>query len=334
MNYFDFSGTIVNPNNLIKNNGKYISLALRQNDKNLAYLSLFGDKNITYAPINVVMLDGSRRDISYSDRFNPEALKNIRNFCKYTIETKKYGKQEFLLKGDFIERLEEIIEENSQDIYEITGRYRLNYNNGKAYNNFEIQHIKIDNSIRPEFKMVLDLFYNNSSLDDSDKANKFILNAYIEQYSYQDRCNKFFPIKVQFVTNRFDFKKDTDLEILRYRRQNLNPPKNLGYVKARWEAQYVRGAQLILPPLETLPKAAQFEIKNAGRDIKEYCQNIVGTADEYICLTRPNNILNKDNEVFLPLDITDGDFQERIINFKSNSIDNIAKQDAIENPFN
>ena len=67
-------------------------------------------------------------------------------------------------------------------------------------------------------------------------------------------------------------------------------------------------------------------------------QNVVGEAVEFICLTRPDNTLNQEGKVYIPLNCTDAEFENEINeNFniqKTNSIDNIAKQDAMENPFN
>lgn len=343
MNYFDFSGTLSDKNNILrktKDNRNYISLLLRQNDNNSAFITIYGNQPQYNNRINVRFKDGSAHTINYEDRNNPEVLGNIPNYYKYTIACN--GKTyEYLLKDEFISKFNDIATNFPNDtIYDFTGEYRINYSNGKAYNNFEIKHVKIDNLIRPEFKMGLELFYDYRGLDESDKANKFILNAYIEQYSYAAREKVFYPIQVQFVTNRFDFKKQTDIEIIRYRKQNLNPPKELGYVKARWESQYVRGAQLILPPLETLPKAIQFEIKNAGRDIKDYYQKIVGEAEEFIVLTRPNNTLNKNGSIYVPLNISNKEFENKIVKENkliqqdTNTIDKIAKQDAITNPLN
>ena len=157
------------------------------------------------------------------------------------------------------------------------------------------------------------------------------------QYNDSTRQREYFPIQVQFVTNRFDFKNPAEVDIIKHRKANLNPSKEEGYVKAIWEAQYVRGAQLILPPLETLPKDIQFEIQNAGRDIKEYMSNVVGEASEFICLTRPDNTLNKEGRVYIPLKCTENEFKSKINHYtiqNENTIDSIAKKDAIENPFN
>ena len=86
-----------------------------------------------------------------------------------------------------------------------------------------------------------------------------------------------------------------------------------------------------------LPKDIQFEIQNAGRDIKEYMSNVVGEASESICLTRPDNTLNKEGRVYIPLKCTENEFKSKINHYtiqNENTIDSIAKKDAIENPFN
>lgn len=343
MNTFDFIGKIKVPNNkedFIKkttNGRKYISLLIRENENNAGMVHMYGDK-LQDDKIPVYYIPQKRRVLlPFDRRFEEKILKDISNMSKYTI-TYDGNRLEFVWKDDFMDNLYDILRTLPENtIYEVTGDYTLTYRNGKAYNNFNLRHIKVDNSLKPKLKMNLDLFYNYESLDEKDKRNKFVINAYIEQYVFADRKREYFPLQVQFVTNRFDFKKQTDVDIIKHRKANLQPKKEEGFVKASWEAQYVRGAQLIMPPIETLPKDIQFEIENAGRDIREYMSNVVGTASEFICLTRPNNILNKDGAVYVPLNISDEEFKSQI-NAQSiketNSIDKIAEEDSTEHPFN
>ena len=48
-------------------------------------------------------------------------------------------------------------------IYEITGEYTISYVNGKMYNNFNIKTLKANNSLRPEFTLKIELYYNYKS---------------------------------------------------------------------------------------------------------------------------------------------------------------------------
>ena len=346
MNTFKFIGTIPKPKSkdiIIKkttNNKKYLKLLIRQNENNSAYVQMYGD-NLIKNGISVFFKNTNKREIvNYDDRFNENILKNVSNISKYTIYHND-NKKDFIWKDDFIECIYEFIMKMPENtIYEITGEYSLSYYNNKLYNNFNIKTIRVGSKARPELKMSLDLFYNYKSLDERDKRNKFLLNAYIQEYVYSSKRKEYFPLQVQFITNRFNFKNPTHVEIIKHRKSNLQPTEQEGYVKSTWEAQYVRGAQLILPPLETLPKDIQFEIKNAGRDIKEYMSNVIGVADEFICLTRPVNNLNKDGKVYLPINCTNNEFESKInINFRpdlkqEDTIDFVAKNDAIKNPFN
>ena len=280
----------------------------------------------------------NRRVVDFENRFDENRLDKISYASKYIVDLGD-KRVEFIWKDDFMDFVYDMVTSFPEStIYQINGSYTVSYLNNKQYNNFNIKSIKVNNSARPEFTLKLELYYNYKSLDETDKANKFLINSYIKQYSYATRKQEYFPLQVRFITNRFNFKNIGDVEVIRHRKANLNPSKEEGYVKAIWEAQYVRGAQLILPPLETLPKDIQFEIKNAGREIKEYMQNVVGEAVEFICLTRPDNTLNQEGKVYIPLNCTDAEFENEINeNFniqKTNSIDNIAKQDAMENPFN
>ena len=90
----------------------------------------------------------------------------------------------------------------------------------------------------------------------------------------------------------------------------------------------------------------EFEIKYAGRRIEDYAGKIVDKANEFICLTRPYNLLTKDNKVFTSLECTNEEFENNIHKIieenkreifkdtKDKSLDEIAKADAKLNPFN
>lgn len=344
MNIFNFIGRISIPKDkteFIKrtsNNKKFIKLLVKQNDSNSAYAYLYGDRLIN-GGISVISNKTKRKVIiPFDRRFDKDILEKISYASKYIID---YNGDilEFIWKDDFMEYAHELINSlPNNTIYKVSGDYSISYVNNKTYNNFNIKSIKVANSERPELTMSLDLYYNYKSLDERDKKNKFLLNAYISQYVYSSKRMEYFPIQVQFITNRFDFKNPADIEVIRHRKSNLLPSVEDGYVKARWDAQYVRGAQLILPPLETLPADIQFEIKNAGRDLKDYMSNVIGTADEFICLTRPDNRLNKDGKVYISLKCTDNEFESQInsdfIKNELNTIDKVAENDAIKNPFN
>lgn len=344
MNTFKFIGTIPvsDKNKIVKttNNGnKQLRFIIKQNENNSAYVQMFGDR-LYNGCIPVYFINEGRKLIKFEDRNNLEIIKKAGKVSKYTIND-GYNKNEFIWKDDFINYFSNMVNElPSNTIYEIDGEFEVSFYNNKSYNNFNIKSITVNNSARPEFKLKLDLFYNNNSLDETDKRNKFILNSYIEQYVYSTKRKEYFPIQVQFITNRFDFKNPAHIDIIKHRKSNMQPKKEEGFVKATWEAHYVKGAQLILPPLETLPKDIQFEIINAGRDISEYMSNVVGEADEFICLTRPDNTNNEDGIVYKSLDCTENEFKSKITQSaievfdNENSLDNIAKKEALENPFN
>lgn len=344
MNTFKFIGTIPKPSDksqMIKtmsNGNKQFKILIRQNETNSAFVQMYSDTLFNGSIPVFFTSNNGRQLVNFEDRLDKDILNKISFASKYIINNGD-TELEFIWKDDFIEYAYEMITTMpSNTIYEIRGEYVITYYNDKPYNNFNIKSIKIANNSRPEFTMYLELFYNHNSFDERDKRNKFVLNTFIEQYVHSSKQREYFPLQVQFITNRFDFTKPTDIEIIKHRKSNMFPKEEEGYVKALWEAQYIRGAQLILPPLETLPKDIQFEIINAGRDIKDYMGKIVGEAKEYICLTRPDNTLNKEGKVYISLNCTKNEFESKINqHYKEqyeNTLDNIAQEDAKNNPFN
>ena len=345
MNTFRFIGNIIKPKDgqfikKLSNGNKIMKLIIRQNETNFAYVQL-SSNNIYNGTIPVMIQnEGGRQSITYEDRFNEKLIQNVSPISKVVTNLNvTNGKDlQFIYYQDFMDYIDTALEEYSKDtLFEIKGEFSISEYNGKLYNNFNIRSIRTTKETIPEFTMTLNLFYNHESFDESDKRNKFVLNAYIEQYMYAAKSNKYLPIRVEYYTNRFNFKNPADVEIIKHRKANMFPPKEDGNVKATWEAQYVRGAQLIMPPLETLPKNIQFEIKNAGRDIREYMSNVISEAQEIICLTRPDNTMSKEGEVYTKLNCTDNEFRSNIyetIISQGETIDNLAKEDAKQNPFN
>lgn len=340
MNTFRFVGKLVKAKNgsiTERGNCKILKFGIRQNENNIGFVQLTAlpirDKLYVYGN------KGEGRFIIDSEkRFDEEVLKNVSYASKYTTNIGAFGGKdlEFLTPMDLLEHLQmNLSTVSKEDIVVVTGNYVLSEYKGKYYNNFEIKSVRVDNTALPQLTLRLDLFYNNKSLDMSDAKNRMILNAYIEQYSRQDKKKEYYPLTAQFNTSNYDFKNAIQVEKLKYRKANLNPKPEEGFVKSTWECQYVRGAQLITPSLESLPKEIRFEIENAGRELKEYMTKVVGEAKEIICLIRPDNLNTDKNQVYEPLNIADEDFLSNVnIIEMPQTIDNVAKENAMENPFN
>ena len=320
-----------------RGNCKILKFGIRQNENNIGFVQLTAfpirDKLYVYGNKGE-----GRFTIDSEKRFDEEVLKNVSYTSKYTTNIGAFGGKdlEFLTPMDLLEHLQmNLSTVSKEDIVVVTGNYVLSEYKGKYYNNFEIKSVRVDNTALPQLTLRLDLFYNNKSLDMSDAKNRMILNAYIEQYSRQDKKKEYYPLTAQFNTSNYDFKDAIQVEKLKYRKANLNPKPEEGFVKSTWECQYVRGAQLITPPLESLPKEIRFEIENAGRELKEYMTKVVGEAKEIICLIRPDNLNTDKNQVYEPLNIADEDFLSNVnIIEMPQTIDNVAKENAMENPFN
>lgn len=340
MNTFRFVGKLVKTkDNSITERGncKILKFGVRQNENNIGFVQL------TAFPVkDTIYVYGKKGagcyPIDSEKRFDEDVLKDVSYGSKYTTNIGTFGEKdlEFLTPMDLLEHLQVNLNTVSKDdIIVVTGNYVLSEYKGKYYNNFEIKSIKIDNTAQPQLTMKLDLFYNNKSLDMSDARNRMILNAYIEQYSRQTKQRQYYPLTVQFNTSNYDFNNKLQVEKLKYRKENLNPKPEEGFVKATWECQYVRGAQLITPPIESLPKEIRYEIENAGRELKEYMTNVVGEAKEIICLIRPDNLMTDKNQVYEPLNVADDEFLNKInVIEEPKTIDNVAKENAMENPFN
>lgn len=340
MNTFRFVGKLVqSKDKTITNRGecKILKFGIKQNENNIGFVQLtaFPVRDSIY----VYSSQGKGRiAVDSSQRFENNILKQVSYASKYTTNIGTFGNEtiEFLTPMDLLEHLESNLNSVSKDdILVVTGNYVLSEYKGKYYNNFEIKSIKIDNTATPQLTMSLDLFYNHNSLDETDKKNRLILHGYIEQYCRETKRKQYYPLTTQFNVTNFDLKNPLDIEKIKYRKANLYPDENQGYVKATWECQYVYGAQLITPPLESLPKEIRFEIENAGRELREYMTNVIGEAKEIICLIRPNNTNTENNEVFKSLEISNNEFESNIHEIvEPKTIDNVAKENAMENPFN
>ena len=181
MNTFDFIGKITVPSKkegFIKRtstNKKFIKVLVRQNENNSGYAYMYGD-NLINGSIPVYSAKTKQRIlVKYEDRFDNNILKDISYASKYKISHDNTN-VEFIWKDDFMNYLYELISNlPANTTYKVSGEYGLAYKDNKAYNNFNIKSVEVNNSLRPELKLSLDLFYNYKSLDERDKANKLML---------------------------------------------------------------------------------------------------------------------------------------------------------------
>lgn len=365
MNTFNFIGNIIKPKEkeqYIKTNSKgytTLKLIIKQNEGNTAFIQLNAEPSNKEFILVKDKITKSYRKIPYKERFDTEKIKDVSYISKYY--TNISGKNlEFISKMDFINCIDKYLNNLPDDtIFQVKGEFLISEYNGKLYKNFNIKELYVNNNLNPQLTLDIELYYNHNSLDKSDKKNRLILNGYVKQYIYDEKKYKYFPLQTQFNITQYDLNNKEDLKILKYRFSNLNPIEKLGYVKGRWEIQYVKGTQLIAPPIESLPQNIQFEIKNSGRDISEYNIKVVGKAQEILCLIRPNNTHSTNCEVFESLNISNEEFEKDIIDYieskkeisktisfnqehdckwipNSNEItlDTIEKKEALDNPFN
>ena len=347
MNVFEFVGHIKKPtkrSDIIKktfNGSEYLSLGIQQSETNIGYARMYSEQIYNNTILTKFYNSKSLQSVAYEDRFKESIVSQVANFYQYKIIYNNKIKI-FICKNDFIECAYNMITKLPENtIYKVKGDYTRSFCNDRYYNNFNIHTIIVDNQAKLELKLKLELFYNYESLDETDKKNKFVLNAYINQYVPECKEFKYIPIQTQFITNTFDFTNAKDVEIIKHRKSNLNPLPKEGYVKSIWETTYFKGAILTPPPLESLPKDIQFEINNAGRNINEYMSKLINKSEEIINLVRPDNTGTQNGAVYCPIKCSKEEFENQIYRIKTEnndieikSLDNLAVEEANINPFN
>lgn len=222
-----------------------MTFGIKETDMNMAFVEAFDSQQKVIKTMDV---DNEKMDVDWDDRFDEDIIEKVANYRKYIVDLgdEHGGRQEFITAYDMIEHLREHLP-NYDGRVVVTGQFTRDwYAKKKTYfSKFRIQNVfAAPEERKNRLLLTMDLFYNKSSLDDSDfdENKKMILDCYIEQYINKDEGRKYVPIQVVFSGAKYDLENEKHKKLFDYKMKYIKV-KNKNMVHIPWEIVLLRGAE-------------------------------------------------------------------------------------------
>lgn len=222
-----------------------MTFGIKETDMNMAFVETFDSQQKVIKTMDV---DNEKMDVDWDDRFDEDIIEKVANYRKYIVDLgdEHGGRQEFITAYDMIEHLREHLP-NYDGRVVVTGQFTRDwYAKKKTYfSKFRIQNVfAAPEERKNRLLLTMDLFYNKSSLDDSDfdENKKMTLDCYIEQYINKDEGRKYVPIQVVFSGAKYDLENEKHKKLFDYKMKYIKV-KNKNMVHIPWEIVLLRGAE-------------------------------------------------------------------------------------------
>lgn len=222
-----------------------MTFGIKETDMNMAFVEAFDSQQKVIKTMDV---DNEKMDVDWDDRFDEDIIEKVANYRKYIVDLgdEHGGRQEFITAYDMIEHLREHLP-NYDGRVVVTGQFTRDwYAKKKTYfSKFRIQNVfAAPEERKNRLLLTMDLFYNKSSLDDSDfdENKKMTLDCYIEQYINKDEGRKYVPIQVVFSGAKYDLENEKHKKLFNYKMKYIKV-KNKNMVHIPWEIVLLRGAE-------------------------------------------------------------------------------------------
>lgn len=222
-----------------------MTFGIKETDMNMAFVEAFDSQQKVIKTMDV---DNEKMDVDWDDRFDEDIIEKVANYRKYIVDLgdEHGGRQEFITAYDMIEHLREHLP-NYDGRVVVTGQFTRDwYAKKKTYfSKFRIQNVfAAPEERKNRLLLTMDLFYNKSSLDDSDfdENKKMTLDCYIEQYINKDEGRKYVPIQVVFSGAKYDLENEKHKKLFDYKMKYIKV-KNKNMVHIPWEIVLLRGAE-------------------------------------------------------------------------------------------
>lgn len=222
-----------------------MTFGIKETDMNMAFVEAFDSQQKV---IKTMDTDNEKLDVDWDDRFDEDIISKVASYRKYIVDLgdDHGGRQEFITAYDMIEHLREYLPDYDGRVV-VTGQFTRDwYAKKKTYfSKFRIQNVfAAPEERKNRLLLTMDLFYNKSSLDDSDfdENKKMTLDCYIEQYINKDEGRKYVPIQVVFSGAKYDLENEKHKKLFDYKMKYIKV-KNKNMVHIPWEIVLLRGAE-------------------------------------------------------------------------------------------
>jgi len=179
-----------------KNGSDYqtISFSVVPTKNNRAFVERFG---MVESEIKTKDGDGNDISINWDDRTDEKVINTVARYKRYSVKLNGVY-NEFISAYDFVQFIDEHLDELKNKVFVVTGTIQLNVYNGKTSFRYQVQNIREvaeDEEIEQKLTVRFDTFYRKEDIDlDNWKSEKeIIVNAFTYQYIDKDVKYKYVP---------------------------------------------------------------------------------------------------------------------------------------------
>jgi len=287
-----------------------VNFGVKESDNSTAFVELFGMKSDT---IYTMTTDSEKFEVDWDERDEPAIVAKVANYRKFTVDLGDEcgGNKDFVAPYDAVKHLEKWLPKFDGRLC-VTGQFVIEPYNGKWYNKFKIQNVYAANPKEKNgFYIDIELHYNKSSLDTSDMKNgkKIYLDAYLNQYMYKDKANKYVPIQAVLDISKMDTKDEVHKRNFDYLMMFLKV-KNKTMGRLGWKAKLLRGPEEAEFDESMLTDLQRLSIELGRSKIEDYKKTVYGENIDEIRLYDPN--IRDYGEGIIDMEITFEEFETDI----------------------
>ena len=326
-------------------NGTYLTLrpSIVAAKNNRGFCEIFGMKQKTIRTKNQ---EGEDIEIPWDDRFNPESIKDVSVYKRYTIAIGG-ERHEFISKYDFNEWILAHLDEIKGKRVLATGKTKKDFYKGTAKDTFPIDNIYEigENDDRKNILSITGVIYwNKEGIDVSDfKAQKKIyINGYTEEYISKPIGNRFVP--QQFVLNfsKYDLENEDEVKQMRagmlqfgldYDSGKIISKIKKDYASNEFEIQITNGAEEVEFTIDQCTEMQKMFINLGRKTLEDFKPKgiIYGNRTLEYQIKDPT-LLGKYDKGMVAYD-GEEDFEDLIyIPVQDEKIDDVFPEDAMNQP--
>ena len=270
-----------------KNGDKYMSLniAVASTKANRLMGECFGCQQDEIKTMNT---DNEKISIAWSDRNDPEVIKQVANYKKHIVDLGDGDRKEFVADYDFVKYLEEHVDELKDGNYTITGSSTLNEYNGKLSQRFQIQNVyKADDEAKKQLKVTFDFFYMVDGVDFADwkEEKKIRISGYTTSYVAAEKKNMYVAQDIVFDASKIDFDNEKHVKLLTFKLKQMGigldgdkPVNNLKknkVFKMQVICSYFNGAQEVEIDESMLSENQKMALELGLKELKDFAEGSV-----------------------------------------------------------
>jgi hypothetical protein len=177
--------------------------------------------------------DKTEITVDWSDRNNPEIVKDAAFFYKRTIlldPNNQDSRKEFITDYDFIKYIADNIDEIKGKKVQITGQINKDFYNGTVRDRFRMSSLYIRNSedkngnpVKNKFQITTVFFWDKEGIDLADwkEEKKIYINGYTEEYIDKDNGRKYVPQTLIFDCSKVNLEDEKNVKAMNFRLRQL-----------------------------------------------------------------------------------------------------------------